>query len=74
MYLHPLTAGLPAAERESLARHSQLRYFKRNETVLQIGETTDRIYCVATGLLRVSAPDPATNGEDAADEKGVGSD
>ena len=25
-------------------------------------------------MLRVSAPDPATNGEDAADEKGVGSD
>ena len=56
MYLHPLTAGLPAAERESLARHSQLRYFKRNETVLQIGETTDRIYCVATGLLCVRHP------------------
>jgi CRP/FNR family transcriptional regulator, cyclic AMP receptor protein len=63
MYLHPLTAGLPAAERESLARHSQLRYFKRNETVLQIGETTDRIYCVATGLLRVSAPGRDANAE-----------
>lgn len=56
MYLHPLTAGLPAAERESLARHSQLRYFKRNQTVLRIGESTDRIYCVASGLLRVATP------------------
>lgn len=56
MYLHPLTAGLPAAEREALARQSQLRYFKRNQTVLRIDESTDSIYCVASGLLRVTAP------------------
>ncbi len=55
MYLHPLTAGLPMAEREWLTRHSELRYFRRNETVLEAGEDTDRVYCVASGLLRVVA-------------------
>jgi CRP-like cAMP-binding protein len=56
MYLHPLTHGLPAPEREALARQSQLLYFKRNETVLQAGQRTDQLYCVASGLLRVVTP------------------
>lgn len=57
MYLHPLTASLPTAERASFARQCQLRHFKRSQTVLEAGESTDQLYCVATGLLRVVTPE-----------------
>lgn len=56
MYLHPLTANLPAAEREALLKCSELRHYKRNDTLLSAGESTDQIYCVASGLLRVVTP------------------
>ncbi|MBN8757680.1 MULTISPECIES: Crp/Fnr family transcriptional regulator [Variovorax] len=56
MYLHPLTASLPAAEREALIKCSELRHYKRNDTLLNAGESTDQIYCVASGLLRVVTP------------------
>ncbi|MET3466439.1 Crp/Fnr family transcriptional regulator [Variovorax atrisoli] len=57
MYLHPLTASLPAAERASFARLCRLSHFKRNQTVLEAGASTDQLYCVATGLLRVVTPE-----------------
>ncbi|MFM9923395.1 Crp/Fnr family transcriptional regulator [Variovorax sp. H27-G14] len=56
MYLHPLMAGLPPAERAALARSSRPRSYKRNEPILLTGESTDQIYCVASGLLRVVTP------------------
>lgn len=56
MYLHPLTANLPAAEREALIKCSELRHYKRNDTLLNAGESTDQICCVASGLLRVVTP------------------
>jgi len=56
MYLNPLTAGLPAAEREALIKCSELREYKRNETLLDVGESTDQVYYVASGLLRVVTP------------------
>jgi CRP/FNR family transcriptional regulator, cyclic AMP receptor protein len=34
MYLHPLTANLPAAEREALIKCSELRHYKRNARAL----------------------------------------
>ncbi|WP_395317213.1 Crp/Fnr family transcriptional regulator [Variovorax sp. UC74_104] len=53
MYLHPLIANVPPAEREALVQSCELRSFRRNETVLAADSRTDRIYCVASGLLRV---------------------
>ncbi|RSZ40914.1 MULTISPECIES: Crp/Fnr family transcriptional regulator [unclassified Variovorax] len=53
MYLHPLIANVPPAEREALVQSCELRSFRRNETVLAADTWTDRIYCVASGLLRV---------------------
>ncbi|WP_198084227.1 Crp/Fnr family transcriptional regulator [Variovorax sp. E3] len=56
MYLHPLIAGLPPAEREALVQCSTSRFYKRGETVLTQDEWTDHIYCVSSGLLRVVTP------------------
>jgi len=56
MYLHPLLAKLPAAERDVLVQSSELRSYRRNAPVLVAGDWTDHIYCVANGLLRVVAP------------------
>jgi len=55
MYLHPLIANVPPAERAALVQSSELRSFRRNEIVLEADTWTDRIYCVASGLLRVVA-------------------
>ncbi|MDP9607406.1 Crp/Fnr family transcriptional regulator [Variovorax sp. NFACC27] len=63
MYLHPLMAGLPPAEREALAECSRPRSYKRNEVLLAAGDTTDQIYCVASGLLRVVTPGHAEGSE-----------
>ncbi|MDM0117562.1 Crp/Fnr family transcriptional regulator [Variovorax sp. J22R133] len=53
MYLHPLIASVPAAERAEFIRFVQLRSYRRNAVVLDVDEWTDCIYCVATGLVRV---------------------
>ncbi|WP_443082735.1 Crp/Fnr family transcriptional regulator [Variovorax sp. Root318D1] len=42
-------------ERAALVQASELRSYRRNETVLAVDEWTDRFYCVANGLLRVVA-------------------
>ncbi|WP_395317212.1 Crp/Fnr family transcriptional regulator [Variovorax sp. UC74_104] len=63
MYLHPLMAGLPPTEREALAECSRPRSYKRNEVLLAAGDTTDQIYCVASGLLRVVTPGHAEGSE-----------
>jgi len=55
MYLHPLMATLPLAERTKLGECSRLNSYKRNDVVLAAGDSTDQIYCVASGLLRVVA-------------------
>jgi CRP-like cAMP-binding protein len=55
MYLHPLITNVPPAERAALVQCSELRSFRRNETVLAADDWTDRVYCVASGLLRVVA-------------------
>ncbi|WP_422087261.1 Crp/Fnr family transcriptional regulator [Variovorax sp.] len=55
MYLHPLIANVPPAERAALVQCSELRSYRRNDVVLTADEWTDRIYCVAGGLLRVVA-------------------
>jgi CRP/FNR family transcriptional regulator, cyclic AMP receptor protein len=53
MYLHSLFRNVPAAERVALVARSELRSFRRNETVLRMDEWTDKVYFVASGLLRV---------------------
>jgi CRP/FNR family cyclic AMP-dependent transcriptional regulator len=53
MYLNPLFANVSQAERVALVRTSELRSYRRNEVVLAAGSESDRIYCVASGLLRV---------------------
>ncbi|MES2249650.1 MAG: Crp/Fnr family transcriptional regulator [Pseudomonadota bacterium] len=53
MYLHALVAGLPQADRAAFVQATELRYYRRNETVLAVDEWTDQFYCVASGLLRV---------------------
>lgn len=53
MYLHPLIAALPQAERAALVQCSALRSYRRNETVLAAEERSSHVYCVASGLLRV---------------------
>lgn len=55
MYLHPLIANVPQAERAALVQSCELRSYRRNETVLATDDWTDCIYCVASGLLRVVA-------------------
>lgn len=55
MYLHPLIANVSQAERTALVQCSELRSYRRNETVLAADDWTDRVYCVANGLLRVVA-------------------
>jgi len=55
MYLNALVSGVPALERAALVQASELRSYRRNETVLAVDEWTDRFYCVANGLLRVVA-------------------
>lgn len=53
MYLNTLVSVLPPADRVALVKASELRSYRRNETVLAVDEWTDRFYCVASGLLRV---------------------
>ncbi|MDQ0589454.1 Crp/Fnr family transcriptional regulator [Variovorax paradoxus] len=53
MYLHPLIASVPPDERAAFVQRIELRSYRRNEVVLGADEWSDRIYCVATGLLRV---------------------
>jgi len=53
MYLHTLVAGLPHADRTALDEASELRAYQCDEPVLVSGEWTDRVYCVASGLLHV---------------------
>jgi CRP/FNR family cyclic AMP-dependent transcriptional regulator len=53
MYLHPLIANIPSAERAALVQCSELRSYKRNDIVLAADEWTESVYCVASGLLRV---------------------
>lgn len=53
MYLHTLVASLPHADRSALHEASELRAYQCDETVLASGEWTDRVYCVASGLLQV---------------------
>ena len=61
MYLHPLIASVPPDERAALIRSSALHSYRRNEIVLQADTHTDRIYCVATGLLRAVDRDVTTD-------------
>jgi CRP-like cAMP-binding protein len=53
MYLHPLFASVPPDERAAFVQRIELRSCRRNEVVLAADAWTDRIHCVATGLLRV---------------------
>ncbi|WP_064262177.1 Crp/Fnr family transcriptional regulator [Variovorax paradoxus] len=53
MYLHPLIATLPDSERALLVQSTEFRNYRRNDVVLAVDETSEHVYCVATGLLRV---------------------
>jgi CRP-like cAMP-binding protein len=53
MYLNPLFTNVSQAERVALVQSSQLRSYRRNEVVLAAGSSSDCVYCVASGLLRV---------------------
>ncbi|MDQ0571152.1 CRP/FNR family cyclic AMP-dependent transcriptional regulator [Variovorax paradoxus] len=63
MYLHTLVASLPQAERAALVQATELRSYRRNESVLAADEWTDSIYCVASGLLRVVAHGSSSGGD-----------
>lgn len=63
MYLHTLIACLPQAERAALVQATQLRSYRRDESVLAAGEWTDCIYCVASGLLHVVAHGCTSSGD-----------
>ncbi|AGU49192.1 cyclic nucleotide-binding domain-containing protein [Variovorax paradoxus B4] len=63
MYLHTLVGGLPHAERAALVQASELRSYGCDETVLATGEWTDRLYCVASGLLRVVVQGRSSSGD-----------
>ncbi|MBB1603802.1 Crp/Fnr family transcriptional regulator [Variovorax sp. UMC13] len=54
MYLHPLTRHLPQFERDDLQKLVSIKSYKRNQRLLANGEKSERILCVASGLLRVS--------------------
>ncbi|QRF63270.1 Crp/Fnr family transcriptional regulator [Variovorax paradoxus] len=53
MYLHPLIATLPDSERALLVQSTELRDYRRNDVVLAVDQTSEHVYCVASGLLRV---------------------
>ncbi|WP_148188499.1 Crp/Fnr family transcriptional regulator, partial [Pseudomonas aeruginosa] len=53
MYLHPLLADLAPKDRLAWIQDSQLRSYRRNEKVLEVGGSTDVIPFVNSGLLRV---------------------
>jgi len=70
VYLHPLIARLPQAERSAVGRVCELRSYARNETILAPNEWTRSFYCVESGLVRV-----VVQGRDGAqDETGVTTD
>lgn len=54
MHLHPLTSSLPSYEREKLRAVVAFKSYMRNQRVLARGQHASSIYCVATGLLRVT--------------------
>ncbi|MFM9926883.1 Crp/Fnr family transcriptional regulator [Variovorax sp. H27-G14] len=64
MYLHPLIAQLPQKERVALVQRSELRSYRRNETLLTANEWSNHVYCVASGPLRVVAPPVPGGGAD----------
>lgn len=61
--MHTLVAGLPHADRAALVEASELRSYGCDETVLATGEWTDRLYCVASGLLRVVIHGRSSSGD-----------
>ena len=63
MYLHTLIACLPQAERAALVQATELRSYRRNDSVLAAGEWTDCIYCVSSGLLHVVAHGCTSSGD-----------
>jgi CRP/FNR family cyclic AMP-dependent transcriptional regulator len=70
VYLHPLIARLPQAERSAVAQLCELRPYARNETILAPDEWTSSFYCVESGLVRV-----VVQGRDgSAEESGVTTD
>lgn len=70
VYLHPLIARLPQAERLAVGQACELRSYARNETILAPNEWTRSFYCVESGLARV-----VVQGRDSAqDDVGVTTD
>lgn len=53
MYINPIFAALPDAERQTLVRKSSRIEYKRGELVRDYNVTTPLVYVVASGLLRV---------------------
>jgi CRP/FNR family cyclic AMP-dependent transcriptional regulator len=53
MYLHPLLASVPLNERTDFVQHIKLHSYRQKAVILMANEWTDRIYCVANGLLRI---------------------
>jgi len=53
MYFHFLLSELPKDERDALIRQSKVRSCKRNEVLLTAGETSNFVYLVGSGLIRV---------------------
>ncbi len=53
MYLHPLLASVPPNERTDFVQRIKLRSYRQKAVVLRADEWTDRVYCVANGLLRM---------------------
>ena len=53
MYLHNLLRNLPVSERELLVSRSELRAYRRGDTVYAKGQRSGQICLVTAGLLRV---------------------
>lgn len=62
MYLHPLlSAHVPDLERKALVKHIELRYFRRNEIVVEATALTPYVYCVGSGLVRAAIAGASEN-------------
>ena len=57
MYLHPLLSTVPPDERLELVHQIEVRTFRRNEVVMPQDDSTECLYCVGDGLLRVVVAD-----------------
>lgn len=54
MYLHPLFAKVPSEDRKALVKRTEIRSYRRNDVILNLDDECGHIFCVGSGLLRVT--------------------